>query len=103
MEKEYREYNFVDDDRALLEGAQVDDLVRITLKDLLREEIVPVAFCVTRKERLGDTYVIYGELIDEDGFLRQIEFRFNKDKEGPQENTTIRAYLQAPFIYFKLC
>lgn len=101
MEKEYREYNFVDDDRTPLKGAQVDDLVEIALKSL-QEEIVPVVFRVTRKERLGDTYVIYGALIDEDGFLRQIEFRFNEDKGGLQENT-IRAYLQAPFIYPKLC
>ena len=105
MEKEYREYNFVNDfadnDRTLLEGVQVDDLVGIALKSLREEEIVPVVFRVTRKERLGDTYVIYGTFVDEDGFLRQIEFRFNKDKGGPQENT-IRAYLQAPFIYPKL-
>jgi hypothetical protein len=101
LEKEYREYYFVDDDRTLLEGAQIDDLVGITLRGP-QEEIVPVVFRVTRKERLGDTHVIYGAFIDEDGFLRQIEFRFNEDKEGPQENT-IRAYYQAPFIYFKLC
>ena len=100
MEKEYLEYNFVDDDRTPLEGAQVDDLVGLALKGP-REEIVPVVFRVTRKERLGDTYVIYGTLVDEDGFLRQIEFRFNGDKGGPQENP-IRAYLQAPFIYPKL-
>ena len=101
MGKEYLEYNFVDDNRTPLEGAQVDDLVGLTLKGP-REEIVPVVFRVTRKERLGDTYVIYGTLIDEDGFLRQIEFRFNEDKGDPQKNT-IRAYLQAPFIYPKLC
>lgn len=102
MGKEYLEYNFVDDDRTPLKGAQVDDLVEIALKGGQREEIVPVEFRITRKERLGDTYVIYGTFIDEDGFLRQIEFRFNEDKEGPQENT-IRAYLQAPFIYPILC
>ncbi len=101
MGKEYLEYNFVDDDRTPLEGARVDDLVGLTLRGP-REEIVPVVFRVTRKERLGDTYVIYGAFIDEDGFLRQIEFRFNEDKGGPQKNT-IRAYLQAPFIYPKLC
>ena len=101
MEKEYREYNFVNDDRTPLKSAQVDDLVGIALKSLREEEIVPVVFRVTRKERLGDTYVIYGTLVDEDEFLRQIEFRFNGDKGGPQENT-IRAYLQAPFIYPKL-
>ncbi len=101
MEKEYREYNFfVDDDRTLLKGVQVDDLVRITLKGP-RGEKVPMMFRVTRNEHLGDTYVIYGTFVDEDGFLRQIEFRFNKDKGEPQENT-IRAYLQAPFIYPKL-
>ena len=100
-EKEDREYYFVDDDRTPLEGAQIDDLVGIALKDL-REEIMPVAFRVTRKVRLGDTDVVYGTLIDEDGQLRQIEFRLNQDEEGPKENT-VRAYYQAPFVFPKLC
>ncbi len=99
MEEEYREYNFVDDGYIpLLEGVQVDDLVEIALKNLPKEEIVPVVFRVTRNERLGDTHVIYGTLSDEDGLFRQIEFRFDEDGDS-----TIRAYIQAPFIFPKLC